>query len=175
MPSRWIQLLSLHNVKLSDTFLTHNRRPDNFAAIAGCSSFSGKRPTGSLSELRPLPPCGIIRSPNRGRGEGLFSCPFSLSSGRPDRPPAVRGLSEHFQRITINTAPSGTTFGGNLPPRAEASLVFSIANPRLTCLTIAVSSCGYDDSDKSSILSNTRPEATRGAGKDRNSLLAACT
>jgi len=38
-------------------------------------------PKGSLSELRPLPPCGIIRLPNRGRGEGLFYCPLSLSLG----------------------------------------------------------------------------------------------
>ena len=30
---------------------------------------------GFLLGLRPLPPCGIIRLPNRGRGEGLFSCP----------------------------------------------------------------------------------------------------
>jgi hypothetical protein len=69
---------------------------------------------GSLSELCPLPPCGIIRLPNRGRGEGLLSCPFSLSLCWLNGPPVTGGLSEHFQRITINTAPSGTYFGGNL-------------------------------------------------------------
>lgn len=71
-------------------------------------------PPSSLSELCPLPPCGIIRLPNRGRGEGLFSCHFSLSLGWLDRPLVAGGLVEHFQRITIDTAPSGTYFGGNL-------------------------------------------------------------
>jgi hypothetical protein len=38
-----------------------------------CVSPSEERPKGSLSKLCPLPPCGIIRLPNRGRGEELFS------------------------------------------------------------------------------------------------------
>ncbi len=46
--------------------------------------------------------------------EGLFSCPFSLSLDWLDRPRVAGGLVEHFQRITINTAPSGTYFWGNL-------------------------------------------------------------
>jgi len=47
-------------------------------------------------------------------GKGLFSRPFSLSLDWLDRPRVAGGLVEHFQRITINTAPSGTYLGGNL-------------------------------------------------------------
>jgi predicted peptidase len=45
------------------------------------------------------------------------------------------GLVEHFQRITINTAPSGTYFGGNLSGRGTWYLaarnqdVFTVALP----------------------------------------------
>ena len=92
--------------------LTLKLRLDSGEAATDCSSLSGERPIGSWSELCPLPPCGIIRLPNRGRGEGLFSCPFSLSLDWLDRPRVAGGLVEHFQRITINTAPSGTYWGG---------------------------------------------------------------
>jgi hypothetical protein len=68
-------------------------------------------------------------------GGSLLPCPFSLSLGRLDRPPGARGLSKHFQRITINTVPSGTTLGGNslatsyLPYRGEPMTKTQITIP----------------------------------------------
>jgi len=45
------------------------------------SAVPSERPIGPLPESHSLPPCGIIRLPNRGEGEGLSSWPFSLSLG----------------------------------------------------------------------------------------------